>query len=305
MATDWINEPWRKLYIRITADWLDLSVSARGLADELLKYADADGWLMRATREEAGEKIAFLLGARPKEHARIAEDVAELLGDSYLVIENGRVRIRNFQTAQEKRSPHALRQARYRQRQKRDGESSQDVTPTRDASVTQERDATVTHGRDAMSQGNETKRNETKRESASAEEPEQLEIGDLGEPENAKQRKLVTRWESQARHVLAAVSAARRRVNPKARDIRPSYASLEHIAARLHAGKTVDECLYVVEVCEDECRRKPDSFEWFNASTPFRPDSFERKLAQTANGTRASPVSDLVQAAESRVRYTD
>jgi hypothetical protein len=149
MALNWQNEPWRKLYTRITSKWRSLSVAARGLADELIKYADDDGELVDVGAEDPGEAVALMLSAKPKEHAWIKEAVAELLEDGYLVIKKTTLKIRNFSEAQTKRSPEAIRQARKRERDKqRDMSRDSHGAPSRDTS-------------NAMSPGNETKRNET------------------------------------------------------------------------------------------------------------------------------------------------
>jgi hypothetical protein len=88
----------------------------------------------------------------------------------------------------------------------------------------------------------------------------------------------VNKWATPALTVLAALSAARRRVIPGGREIRPTYSSLSGIAARLEAGRTVDECLAVIENCEGETRKRPESAQWFDAVSPWRPENFERRL---------------------------
>lgn len=104
-----------------------------------------------------------------------------------------------------------------------------------------------------------------------------------GKP-SASQRRTVDRWRAEASKVLEAINAARRRLRPAARGSAPSYDSLAHIADRLEAGKTLEDCLHVVAVCEAECRahvgdgRTADPFKWFDAISPFRPENFERKV---------------------------
>lgn len=112
----WEQETWRKLYVRVDARWLQLPVSARGLGSELLKYADDSGRIHLGTDEAPGISVAFLLSARPREHKRIAEDVALLMSEehSFLVHEGGGTyRIRNFEKAQAK-SGSAIRMAKLR-----------------------------------------------------------------------------------------------------------------------------------------------------------------------------------------------
>ena len=62
-----------------------------------------------------------------------------------------------------------------------------------------------------------------------------------------------------------------------------------HIADRLTAGATLDDCRHVLAVREAEVKAKPDSAQWFDAVTPFRPDQFAKALAASpgANGSSA------------------
>lgn len=110
----WHLESWRKLYRTCPPSWLRLSVSARGLGSELLKYADDEG-LIDTGDDDPGVAIAFMLGARPREHKRIREDVAELLKDGYLQVSGQSLKIRNFVEAQD-RTPGARRTAEWRAR---------------------------------------------------------------------------------------------------------------------------------------------------------------------------------------------
>lgn len=114
MSLKWHVEGWRKIYITKSPSWLRLPVSARGLGRELLTYADDIGRIDIGS-DDPGEVIAYLLGARPKEHARIKEDVAELIREGYLTVVPGFLVIRNFVEAQD-RTPGAKRTAEWRAR---------------------------------------------------------------------------------------------------------------------------------------------------------------------------------------------
>lgn len=112
----WEIETWRKLYVRVDAKWMSLPVSARGLGSELLKYVDDGGRLHLGTDLEPGLAVAYMLGARPKEHRRIAEDFGLLVSSehAFLIDEGGGAfRIRNFEKAQAK-SGSAARMAKLR-----------------------------------------------------------------------------------------------------------------------------------------------------------------------------------------------
>jgi hypothetical protein len=116
---------------------------------------------------------------------------------------------------------------------------------------------------------------------------ESAERGLPGKP-SATTRRLVDRWRAVAETVLDALNAARKRVNPASRGITPTYDSLRHIADRLEAGKSAEDCLHVVEVCESECRADAGSFKWFDAVSPFRPDNFERKCAADTRSAKVT-----------------
>lgn len=115
----WEVETWRKLYVRVDAKWLRLPVSARGLANELLKYCDDEGRIDIGD-DPPGLAIAYLLSARPGEHKRIAQDVDLLLSSehAFLLREPRALVIRNFQQAQgRKGSAERMARKRFRERQ--------------------------------------------------------------------------------------------------------------------------------------------------------------------------------------------
>jgi hypothetical protein len=111
---------------------------------------------------------------------------------------------------------------------------------------------------------------------------------DLGEPENAKQKKMVDKHVTTALEILTQLNAARSRVRPSSRAIRPMYSSLGGIAARLASGRTLEECLLVVATGEAECGRKPECFDYFDAVSPWRPENFERRLSSDVGGSAGS-----------------
>jgi hypothetical protein len=131
-------------------------------------------------------------------------------------------------------------------------------------------------------------------------EPEKQQPPPLPGKPTATQRQTVDRFRAQAEEVLAALSAARRRVNPTARDLEPAYESLRHIADRLEAGKTVADCRHVIAVYEAECKADAKSFRWFNAVTPFRGDNFERNCAADPGAGASDKPSDEGNRAQMR-----
>ena len=155
----WHLENWRKLYVSKTPAWLRLPVSARGLGRELLTYCD-DAGRIDIGPEAPGEAIAYLLGARPREHKRIAEDVAALLADGYLVHDGQALIVRNFVEAQD-RTPGAKRTAEWRAR--KDAASGSNASP-RDVSEASHVTSLVRSPRDAdvTATRNDTTRNDTR-----------------------------------------------------------------------------------------------------------------------------------------------
>lgn len=101
-----------------------------------------------------------------------------------------------------------------------------------------------------------------------------------GKPKNETQRALVKSHAEAACRVLEALNGGRRRAQSRSAGIGASYANLALIAERLDAGVSVEDCLRVVSVCEQEARRDPDTFKWFNTITPFRQENFAAKLAR-------------------------
>jgi hypothetical protein len=127
----WHAEGWVKLYTRIDGNWLRLSATARGLGSELLKYADQEGAIAEVgADQEPAEVLAGILAARPAEFPAVIAALRELLAGTrpFLTVQKGRVLIRNFVEAQERRSPEAARKARQRDRERAALRDRQGVT---------------------------------------------------------------------------------------------------------------------------------------------------------------------------------
>lgn len=269
MATQWWREQWRKLYTKVDAQWLALPVSARGLADELLKYADEEGRLCRSDIEGGiPAEIARILGARRNEYKRIADDIEALTKDTFLVVVDGWLCIRNYVAAQERLSPEALRQRRKRER---DNKEEHDRDNERDMS----RDESVTTPRDCH---RDTIRNDTSTESLSL----------LPSPGS------VSESDSGVSAVFAQLNVARVRSIRGAKELRATDENLKHIRERIENGATVDDCLHVIAVCEGEVKDGGDP-KWFDQVTPFRKDNFAKRLAMSPDvSNRKRSASGLV-----------
>lgn len=90
-------------------------------------------------------------------------------------------------------------------------------------------------------------------------------------------------WQKQAEPLLAELNAARKRVRPSSRDYSATADNLRGITERLAKGATAEDVKHVILVGEVECRDNPDSFQWFDAVSPFRADNFARKLGRDPN----------------------
>jgi hypothetical protein len=79
------DKPWRKLYRFQSGRWLKLSAIARGLASDLLRYAEGDGAICDTQPGETPQQaVAYLVRARPHEEQAILAAASELLVEGYL-----------------------------------------------------------------------------------------------------------------------------------------------------------------------------------------------------------------------------
>jgi hypothetical protein len=95
MSRKRMPKPWRKLFTQEPSDFAELSVYTRGLAAILLKKADEDGFVATAD-ESMVERVARRVGANRGDRRRLGEDINDLLKDGYLVVQDGRLYIRNM-----------------------------------------------------------------------------------------------------------------------------------------------------------------------------------------------------------------
>lgn len=101
-----------------------------------------------------------------------------------------------------------------------------------------------------------------------------------------------------ATRALESLNAARKAVRPSSHGLGAIDANLRHIAARLADGYTLADVNHVIAVREAECKRSPDSYQWFNAESTFRSDNFLRalggdpgqRITQKGEPARAEPL---------------
>lgn len=291
----WEDAPFVKLY-RDTGPFMDLSLEARGLFDELLKVVDRAGILRLGA--DPVRTVARAVNGRPE---RVKGYLEELTRDGCVTVRDGALLIRNYIEAQSAKASDRARQheSRSRARDLLSGEEVGEITvPVSRVSHT------VSHGVTHTSRSEEKRLEETRREEREKESAPTGASSLLGDPDNKKQKKNVDQFLGEALEILAALNAARSRLRSTSRGIRPTYSSLGGIAARLASGRTLEECLYVVAAGEAECIRKADSFDWFDTVTPWRPENFEKRLASDVSVTRkkasglAPPIPAYAQSGE-------
>jgi hypothetical protein len=131
----WADEPFVKLYTRDEADWLTISLGARGLFYELLRKTDRAG-VLRVGKKGSVSLAALLRG----DAEQVTEWLAELTEDGAVVVSGEHLVIPNYIEAQEARSSDKTRAqaSRARARDKAmaeqlelGGTESHDVTPSR------------------------------------------------------------------------------------------------------------------------------------------------------------------------------
>src|SRR5688572_22591489 len=109
------HESWRKLYVSESIEHRLMPIFCRGTRDYLIRHAKQDGTLLAKT-EDPGRDLGRALGAHESELELFAAFVATLIADGYLTHKKSRLWITRFVDGQESRSAGALRQKRYRDR---------------------------------------------------------------------------------------------------------------------------------------------------------------------------------------------
>lgn len=287
MSLDWGNERYVRLYTRDTPDWIMLPWQSRALFPLLLRRVDRRGGI--DIGKHGTKALAISVGLP----AEVTEDgLRGLIADGCITLDGNRLTIRNFVPAQESKASGAQRVREHREKKK---------YTVLDQTVCNETLQNVTSGNSVKHVETPSLAQPSLAKLSLAKKPEETNPPsagnarakgsriDLGKPDNRAQGRLVDTWYDQAVEIFRFLVAERKRVNHAARELAPTYQALAGIASRLEAGKTPDDCRHVIAVTAAECSKNPESFRWFNAITPFRPEQFERKLAadvQTPEGPR-------------------
>jgi len=97
--------------------------------------------------------------------------------------------------------------------------------------------------------------------------------------------------------LLGELSAARKRVNPRAAPIRPLECHLREIRARLLEGVAPDEIRHVIQVCEARAKTNAEAAKYFDAVSPFRSRNIGMWLAKSVEeaGTETTRAGGMPQ----------
>jgi hypothetical protein len=265
----WEDAPYVKLY-RDNGPWMDLSLEARGLFDELLKVVDRAGILRLGA--DPVKTVARAVNGHPD---RVSGYLDELTRDGCVTVRDGALVMRNYVAAQSARASDKARQAESRAR------ASAAALSTNNQSVAKEnvthRSHDVTH-----TSRSEENRSEEKRERAPRTRKVQTSI-----------------WTEQAKTLLAELNVARMMTISGTQRLEPTAGNLKYITERLAAGETADAVRHVIAVYAHEVLTKGDKG-YFNAVTPFREDNFARALSQPlpkTNGATKSAAQLLAEEA--------
>lgn len=276
MPLQWEDERYVRLYTRDTPTWVRLPWQSRFVLMSLLRKLDRKGRLDLG--EEGDAALESLAGYLMMPLEVVAAGLPPLLRRGVFAQEGPILLMPNFIKAQEARLSDRARQALKRERER----VNSDFVTHRD---TESRTVTESH---ELSRDSEVRHEMSLQPS--------LALPSLAQPSlSTGATKAGVSGDPAAIRVLELLNAARKRVIKDARSLRPTPTNLKHIAARLAEGHTLEECEHVIAVREAEVRRKPDSADWFDAVTPFRPDNFGRTLGRTP---QAPPVATATRPAE-------
>lgn len=68
------------------------------------------------------------------------------------------------------------------------------------------------------------------------------------------------------------------------KNLKPNAERLCRIAERLEAGITIEECQEVLEFLSQQANQTPEQREWFNGTTNWRPENFDRSAGRSTTG---------------------
>ena len=311
---DWHDERYVRLYTRDTVNWKLMGWQARCLMPLLLRKADRAGCV--DIGEDGAEGIAALVDI-PVEVAEVG--LRNLLARGAVVIKDGTLCFPKYMDAQEAKHSDRARQEESRGRKrdallrKRD-ELSHGVTSghTDEQSVTSGHAASpdvtpsravpeippvppASGGPSACPERPTTGKLAIQGPPPIPDQPAEPSLpGMPSETAKAPRKRSKPGQDAAERDrctlvattLLNELSSAIQAVRPSAHRIRVLPATLKPITDRLMDGATVEEVRHVIAVYQADARRNPDTLVYFNHTTPFRPDNFERAKVRTVEDAR-------------------
>jgi hypothetical protein len=272
VALRWKYETWRKLYVREEGTFAQLPLYTRALAKQLLTLCDRDGRIPLGGKSPA-DAVAFQCGANRGDRRMLKRDIPSLISDGYLIEKDGFLVIRNFHPAQEghDRAPT-------------------DPPSSNDGATTEQR-----HGHDpSTTEPRQSNDNATKQEPSAHDSngtdlaliPSLLPSLDRVRGFSALSKSKKSRLKkhlADALHVWDRMNAERqaagKQIGVRVGTLAETGEALVRVADRLHGGATVDDCEKVIATAAHKAV-KQRSLEWFNATTPWRLDNFDRLKSQ-------------------------
>jgi hypothetical protein len=189
----------------------------------------------------------------------------------------------------DQRERAAERQRRSRER-KASGQQSLPVTDERDTS------RSVTGDRDTSQESRNVRQAEAESDPKAEADPDQEEREAARAAARLKEQpKRSGAYNADqvaaADRVWAVQNSLRREVIKGARDLKPTKPSLDAICKLFTLSHTEDDCLDVLRSVAARVKRDPAQGEYFNGTTTWRPENFQRELGKIgvhgngANGT--------------------
>lgn len=263
---DWANELWVKVYTRDTGDVLAVGWEGRYVLWELMRKVDRSGVL-----DETDDGVIAEMLRMPHEIA--AKGLSKLAGRGVIERTDVGVVILNFLEAQDARASNKLRQAEFRARNR-----SKALKVTQAGQSVTKRNVTVT-------QNNAELQAVTNRIDKSRVDESRVAISLSGKPAGwasltGAKKKVLGKWLDDAQRLWTLQDEKRSWKGCRA--LTPNAERLHRVAERLEAGVTVEECEQVLEYLGSQARSNAEQRQWFNGTTNWRPENFDRNAGRSA-----------------------
>lgn len=257
------REPWRKLYRAEPFEQRAWPLMARGLRDYLVRLPEDDGVLLRDPSENPVEDLMRALNSDVTEREHVRNACELLFEHRFLVVDDRGLRIRNFEDAQQARSPAAKRMAAKRAREKSDPSggnnsgSGHSGPPNR--SPQSPRNSDVTRAEQVTVEEKEKRGEEKRVRNARASTPKRDPMGYLAAANNPEVEWAFQQWRNAFGQQAAQLTAQRANAL-QARFEEAGDSWRDQVAKVLAAGKADP---FIVDDCAGELLRLFDKRERF------------------------------------------